>query len=92
MTKYRITVGIKEPPGSSHVQASIQEKRKRIFRARYDSSIVSECFSVQEVEGLSGEELMTIIAYHALVALERTWVQYLDVISTRAQPNTKTSE
>lgn len=36
------------------------------------SPLVSQCMTLAEHEGWSGEDAMTLLAYHALLALERS--------------------
>ena len=63
---------------------SVSDMRKEIYQAAYNSAIVRQCTRRQEIEGLSGEELMVMIAYIALIAAEDYYNIYSE--TTRLTP------
>lgn len=69
-----IHVGIPKPDlgaGREEWQQSLNEMRALISRARHrDSALVRMCMERAEVDGLNGEDTMTLIAYYALRQLE----------------------
>jgi hypothetical protein len=78
--RYRILVGLRKPETAKECedQATIQGKRAAIYRAARESSLISQVLQVAELQGLSGEDRYTLLAYHALQALEDKWSNHLD--------------
>lgn len=69
-----IHIGIPKPEladGREERHLSINELRALIYRSGHrDSALIRQCVIRAEVEGLCGEDTMTVIAYHALRRLE----------------------
>ena len=73
MSRYTITLGIPKPAlptGREEWQQSVQEMRAAVTRAQRDSNLVRQCNYRADLDGLNGEDRMTLIAYFALRALE----------------------
>lgn len=66
---------------------TVQEMRKAIFRSRRNCTIVASCLANQECDGLSGEETMTMIAFDALVQLQRMYENTVDLINKTPYPS-----
>jgi hypothetical protein len=50
---------------------SFDEMRKRIREGARDSSLIHNCMYTADHQGLSGEDRYVLLAYHALIELER---------------------
>jgi hypothetical protein len=69
-------VGVKRPETSEQqieIQADVSAMRRAIMKAQCDSSLVNRCLHVAELQGLSGEEMYVLLAYHALTQLQDMW-------------------
>lgn len=75
--KYAVTLGITEPEGEPG-SPSLNEMRAAIQRARGNSPIVNAAFNMQWHDGFGGEDLHVVIAYHALVQLEKLWCEKVE--------------
>lgn len=78
----RIHVGIGKPDlpvGRGEHELSINEMRAAIRRAGHrDSNLVRQCIYRAEVDGLDGEDTMTLIAYHALRMWDDRFMREMD--------------
>jgi hypothetical protein len=79
-----MVVGIRKPEDLEIL--TIEERRNAIRHARRDSAIVAQAYRWAEVDRLSDLELMTVIAYEALVALERTTQAWSDHLNRCPNP------
>lgn len=64
----RIKVGLENP---ETLAQSPNEMREAIHKGSYESAIVRQCMMTAQRMGLSGEDTYVLLAYHALLALER---------------------
>ena len=55
------------------IQADVSAMRKAITFGQRDSALINRCLRVAEHNGLSGEETMVLLAYHALLQVEDFW-------------------
>lgn len=77
-------VGIPKPEHDREFALSFQEMRAEIMKASRTSALIRQCVIRWEREGLSGEELMVLIAYHGLRMLEDNFQQQL--VRTMLEP------
>jgi len=61
------------PEEQLRIQSDVSAMRRAITYGRRDSSLIARCLQIAEIQGLSGEETMTMLAYNALVELEGSW-------------------
>lgn len=47
------------------------------------ANLVRRCFDAAECQGLSGEDAMTLLAYHALQSLDTTQNRLLEMLQTQ---------
>jgi hypothetical protein len=62
------------------------EMRRRIEKARRDSALIAQTLRNAEYEGWSGEDKYVVLAYRALVALERLHKQMLSYMQQATAP------
>lgn len=80
-----IRLGI-EPKGPDKAYiVDANEMRRRIFEASYESSLVRAAMNAADYNGMNAEDRYTMLAYHALVALETYFQRCLEI--TRLNPN-----
>lgn len=72
-------VGIPKPEHDREYAMSFNEMRAEIMKASRTSALVRQCMIRWERDGLSGEELMVLIAYYGLRVLEDEFQRSLDV-------------
>jgi hypothetical protein len=73
---YDSHVGLKAPPLGGYFQPlDFTKMRKEIFEAQRDSALIRACMQLADIEGLSGEDRYTYLAYRALIGFERQWQQ-----------------
>jgi hypothetical protein len=60
--------------------------RQRIHEARLHDPLVRRVFDLASRQGLSGEDLYAILAYHALVAKQRLEQHVVEDYMTRPSP------
>jgi hypothetical protein len=53
--------------------------RQAIARGSRDSALIRNCLNAAEYRGLSGEDKYVLLAYHALVELEKFWQQTVEL-------------
>lgn len=84
MSNWGITLGIPVPETARAAadEATIAGMRRAIGAAYRDSPIVRKCMMMADRDGLSGEDRYTLLAYHALRALED---QYQETLRLRMQ-------
>lgn len=73
-------MGLEQPASLEEqlkIQSDVSAMRKAITFGQRDSSLINRCLRVAEHNGLSGEETMVLLAYHALVQLEGMWERQL---------------
>ncbi len=70
MKSWKIQIGLVMPEETCGVLTP-NEMRQAMNRQSRDSAIIAQAFQVAHHNGLSGEDLYTVLAYHALVTLER---------------------
>ncbi len=71
-----IHVGLREPkPGGYFQPLDFAQMRKQIFEGQRDSALIRSCMQLADIEGLSGEDRYTYLAWHALIGFERQWQQ-----------------
>lgn len=66
------------------IQSDVSAMRRAITFGQRDSAIIRRCLIMAERNGLSGEETYVLLAYNALLELERSWqlnlkLQSLDI-------------
>ncbi len=88
--KFDIQIGIPKPElggDREECQQTIMEMRKLISRAGYHSALIRQCQVIAEHEGLNGEEMMTLLAYHALRQLQDSWERECDRVMREPMPS-----
>jgi len=86
---YRLTMplGLPEPETAAGVieAGTIDGMRAAIRRGSYDSALIRASLMAAEHRGLSGEDTYVMLAYHALIALEKasSQVSKLMMMSTK---------
>jgi hypothetical protein len=70
---FRLKLGLSLPEGElpGITPPSFDEMRKRIREGARDSSLIQRCVYTAESLGLSGEDRYVLLAYYALIELER---------------------
>lgn len=70
-----IRMGLGEPETAAEVnaRADINGMRQAILRGQRDSALIANCLRQAEYLGLSGEDTHVLLAYHALIALEKSY-------------------
>lgn len=79
-------VGIPKPDHDREYALSFQEMRAEIMKASRNSALVRQCVIRWEREGHSGEELMVMVAYHALRMLEEEFQLRLEAARLAPMP------
>jgi hypothetical protein len=72
-----IRIGIEQPKGHDNVIFKPDEMRARIYEASYESHLIRNVMTAADHAGMSAEDRYTMLAYHALVALETYYQQVL---------------
>ena len=82
-----IRMGIPEPKTAAEVnaRADINGMRQAILRGQRDSALIASCLRQAEYVGLNGEDTYVLVAYHALIALEKAHQQVSEFV--RLTPN-----
>ncbi len=82
-----IRMGLAEPETAKETQdrVTIEGMRRAILVGQRDSALISQVLHMAEHQGLKGEDIYTMMAYHALIALEKAWQQKLEW--SRLSPN-----
>ena len=75
MKDYEMHVGI---VSNGVVEQEFTKMRHAIFMAGHDSALIRTLMMSADVQGLSSEDRYTLLAYHALIALENTYRQVMD--------------
>jgi hypothetical protein len=71
-----IHVGLREPKLGGYFQPlDFNKMRKEILAGQRDSALIRSCMNLADIEGLSGEDRYTYLAYQALIGFERQWQQ-----------------
>jgi hypothetical protein len=79
----RMGIEPKEPKPGEIVDCNAM--RRAIDEAKHESALVGQAMISADYNGMSGEDRYTMLAYHALVALETYWKQALK--SSMLNPN-----
>lgn len=58
------------PNGWEEAKQTVPEMRRRIHAARHYSHLIRQCMQRAEMDGLNGEDTMTVLAYFALRQFE----------------------
>lgn len=69
-------------PPQKEVPKDVREMRQIIDRAGRDCSIINLAESSARYQGLSGEDKYVVLAYYALLELNRQWAQNIRWLST----------
>jgi hypothetical protein len=89
--KESVFVGLQKPhmdPRREEYHLSINQLRREVrITGLRNSSLVRACIHRAEIEGLSGEDTMTLIAYFALRHLEDVAQQLADEFNQRPRPS-----
>lgn len=71
-----IHVGLQEPKTGGYFQPlDFNRMRKEITEGQRHSALIRSCMQLADIEGLSGEDRYTYLAWHALIGFERQWQQ-----------------
>jgi hypothetical protein len=72
---FRIQAGVRKPETARETeeQSTIEGMRRAIYQASRESVLIRQILRIAEVRGLSGDDTMTMLAYHALRSLEDQW-------------------
>lgn len=80
--QHRIVLGIKPEKEAR----TCDDMRRAISIAARDSHLIRTCRDMAEVNGMSGEDAYVLLAYNALIELERQWTQNMRHISLSPSP------
>lgn len=83
--KYSIVVGLEQPDCAEELM-TVAGKRAEIYKARLHSALVQRAHSQACREGLSGEEEMVLVAYHALRQYQRLYECYVELTNKLPAP------
>lgn len=71
-----IRLGLQEPAKAANgIAPTCNEMRTAIHDGSYDSALIRQCLHTAHYAGMSGEDTYVLLAYQALVQLERTYQQ-----------------
>lgn len=87
--KFRLQMGIPKPETAADTNdqlTSVEGMRRAILRASRDSGLIRQCLATAEHAGMRGEDLYTMMAYHALRYLEDLYQQHSDVLDRIPMP------
>jgi hypothetical protein len=79
----RITLGIVKP---KEYPKDVREMRKAIQDAARDSYLIRNALDSGRYMGLNGEDTYTLLAYHALIELERHFQVNMDYLNVMPSP------
>ena len=84
----QMTMGIPRPKNEAETkaQATLDGMRQAIWHGQRDSALIKNALLAAEYAGMSGEDKYTLLAYHALVALEELYGEHLKWISLSPRP------
>lgn len=77
-------IGITPP---KELARTADEMRIAIREAAMDSSLIHNALMSREINGLSGEDTYVLLAYYALIELERNWQANMKRISLQPTPS-----
>lgn len=82
MNKHRVAIGLEEPQSKAEIeeQSAIPGMRAAIHGGRFDSALINQCLETAARMGLNGEDTYTLMAYYALIALERTSINLSELL------------
>ena len=83
----RISMGLVKPEQEPQDYAAMREL---IERGQRDSSMIRNCLQAARYDGASGEDAYTMLAYHALRALEDVYERQLQLVNTMTTAPTVT--
>lgn len=85
---FKMHVGICKPETIEETerQATLDGMRAAIEEAQRDSVIIQSCLNQARYQGLNGEDTYTLLAYHALVAVEEHYQLSLKVFNLMPIP------
>lgn len=74
---HEIRMGIPEPETAAGINAvaDINGMRQAILKGQWESALIKQCMVQAMHAGLSGEDTYVLLAYHALIALEKSHQQ-----------------
>lgn len=72
-----------DPPASSIPAPTFDDMRKRIIAGSRDSALINSCYRAAEALGLSGEDRYVMLAFYALIELERRHQDSLQLYTAR---------
>lgn len=83
---FNIQLGLVEPeqpeqPGDINEQATINGMREAIFKGSFESALIRQCLQSADIAGLNGEDRYTLLAYRALITLERYYKMHMKLIN-----------
>ena len=85
----QITIGIRK----EHWHAVTPEQmRVAIFKSARDSGLVRSVMTTADFNGLSAEDRYTLLAYHALMLLEKYAQMNIDMLHTMPMPPNMVAE
>jgi len=86
--QFRTAIGIRQPRTDAEVNAALTADgmRQAIFHSQFDSSLIRSCMMAADASGASAEDRYTMLAYHALVALETYYQQVLHELAMNPIP------
>jgi hypothetical protein len=79
----RMQFGLPRPETAkeTQAQATLEGMRAAIERGSFDSSLIRQCLDTARIQGLNGEDTYTLLAYHALLAVEDFYRRCNEMIS-----------
>lgn len=85
----RLIIGLEKPEENfvcSGEGANVDAMRRAILRGQRDSALIRNVMIHADVAGLSGEDRYVLLAYHALIELQRYAGRLSDCIALQPRP------
>jgi hypothetical protein len=85
---FRLQMGIRRPKTAEEEKqhATLDGMRKAIEMAQRDSPLIRACLDSARYNGMNGEDTYTMLAYHALVALEDHYRRHSELLNLLPVP------
>jgi hypothetical protein len=85
----KMQMGLRAPRTAEEVnqQATLNGMREAIWKAMRDSPVIRSCLETARYNGLNGEDTYTMLAYHALIALENHWQRHSELLNLMPVPS-----
>lgn len=87
----KMTMGLAKPEHELSAQDAVA-MRQAIERGQRDSALIRNCLIASRYHGSSAEDTYTLLAYHALRALEDIYERQLQLLNTMPAPQVVTTD